>query len=327
VLALAMAASWPAASQTMGGVLREPDRIALPGIQGRIDHLAIDLERRRLYVAALGAGEVEFIDLDAGRRVARLRGLAEVQGLAVAPASGRLFVAAGGAGRVEAFEHERRVASAGELPDADNLRLPPPGDRLFAGFGDALAILDAASLRVLGRIALPGHPEAFEPAAHGPEVYVNVPEAGQVVVVDRVAAKVLAAWSIGPEAANFPMALDEPAHRLFVGTRRPARLLAYDTSSGRRVAEAALCGDVDDLFLDAEHSHVLAVCGEGAVDIFARPDETRLERLQRVPTSPGARTGLFVPALKMLFVAAPAHGEQAAAILAFRTDTRWPRAE
>jgi len=51
--------------------------------------------------------------------------------------------------------------------------------------------------------------------------------------------------------ANFPMALDEPNHRLFIGCRKPARLIVLDTETGKSVTDLAASGDMDDLFYDA----------------------------------------------------------------------------
>jgi hypothetical protein len=320
-LALVIAGSLSAAPASgPGGGLHAVGQIELPGVEGRIDHFAIDVEHRRLYVAALGANEVEVVDLDAGKRVARLQGLPEVQGLAFAPASQRLFVAVGGSGKVVAFEHDKQVASAGGLPDADNMRLSPSGDRLFVGYGDGLAVLDPQSLRIVDKISLPGHPEAFELAARGAEIYVNVPEAAQVVVVDQRAGMTTTSWSVKPEAANFPMAIDEAGQRLYVGTRRPAGLLVFDTATGHRLSAMPLCGDVDDLFLDSQAGSLFAICGEGRVDVFIRRDAGGFEAARQVATAPGARTGLFVPSMRLLFVAAPARSAGPARLMMFRAE-------
>jgi len=213
----------------------------------------------------------------------------------------------------------RRINSVGALPDADNLRWSPDGNRLFLGFGEELATIDPATMSVLSRAKLPGHPEAFEPAAHGPEIYVNVPQAKSVVVIDRVSGKTIGSWSVRPYAGNFPIALDEASHRLFVGTRSPARLLSFDTNSGQRVLDTALCGDVDDLFLDLVHRRVYAICGEGFVDVLADRGDGQFKVVQHLASAAGARTGLFVPASDALYVAAPERGAKPARILKFRT--------
>ena len=300
--------------------LREVQRIELPGVEGRIDHLAIDHEGQRLFVAVLGADEVDVVDLKVGQRVARLTGFREPQGVAYLAPLRRLLVAAGESGKVFAFEGDKQVGVAAGLADADNVRFFASTGRLYVGYGSGLAIIDPMSLAVVARIALPGHPEAFELAERGPEIFVNVPTAGRIVVVDRRDGKTTATWDVGPERRNFPMALDEVGHRLFIGTREPPRLLVYDTTTGRRVAQSPLCGDVDDVFFDGDKQQLIAVCGKGTVDVLPWRAGDRLEPAMRVATSPGARTGLFVPEARTLYVAAPGRFGHAAAVIAYRLD-------
>ena len=295
-------------------------RIELPDTQGRLDHLAIDEDHGLLSVAALGANAVDTIDLKANKRVSHLKGLRGPQGLMYVPSPQRLWVANGDGGNVELFLGDRREGEVAGLPDADNLRLDVQAHRLYIGYGSALAVMDTNAIRVLDRIALPGHPEAFELSAHGPEVYVNVPTAGAVVVVDRRTGKMTAKWDVAPASRNFPMALDESKRRLFIATRSPAALEVFDTSSGRRVAQLALCGDADDLFVDGERRALYAVCGEGHVAVVSLPEGDHSDVIQRIETSPGARTGLFVPAMRTLFVAAPSHGGRPAAVLIYRIE-------
>lgn len=296
----------------------EVARIELPGVAGRIDHLAIDPDRQRLFAAAVAADEVAVVDLRAGQLVAQLRGLRGAQGVVRAGSPGRLFVAAGESGEVVAYDGETRVAAAGGLPDADNLRFFAPGHLLVAGHGHALALIDPKTMAVLERFPLPGHPEAFELAEHGPAIYVNVPDVGRVVVLDRRSGKTVAEWPVSPAASNYPMALDETAHRLYVGTRHPARLLVFDTASGHRLAEQPSCGDADDLFLDAPRSRLIAICGEGAVDVFDTRAPGAPRPVQRLVTSPGARTGGYVASNGTLYVAAPASRVAPARVLVFQ---------
>lgn len=291
--------------------------IELPGIAGRLDHLALDAAHDRLFVAALGAGRVEAIDLHLSRRVSSLAGLREPQGLAWDAREQRLLVAEGG--RVDAFTADgERVARAGGLDDADNLHLDAASGLLYVAADDALAVLDAKSLRLERRFALEGHPEAFALSAEGPEIYVNVPSAGRVAVLDRRSGRTLRAFELGGAGGNFALALDEPRRRLYVATRRPARLVVFDTASGARVAGMPLCGDADDLFLDAERQRLYAICGDGSVDVVRQLDADHVAPAQRLATAPGARTGLFVPERATLFVAVPARDGRPAALRAYR---------
>jgi DNA-binding beta-propeller fold protein YncE len=168
-----------------------------------------------------------------------------------------------------------------------------------------------------GDIALPGHPESFQLEKNGPRVFVNVPTAGRISVVDRVKRAVVASWSV-PAAANFPMALDETGRRLFVGTRAPALLLVYDIDTGRIVAQHPIGGDSDDLFFSAAHKRVYVVCGEGRIDVLRQDDPDHYALEGTVTTAPRARTGLLVPEEDALYVAAPADGASSARVLAYK---------
>lgn len=317
VLAFPAMAIEPAA--VPGAALREVERIELAGIRGRLDHLAIDLQGQRLFVAALGADEVELIDLRIGRRIARLRGLSEPQGVVYVPSLRRLFVAAGASGEVVAFEGDKRVGVVPGLRDADNMRFDASTGQVVVGYDHGLAAIDPATLAVVRRMSLPGHPEAFELAERGPAIYVNVPEVGRVAVLDRVSGKVTSEWRLGAVASNYPMALDEQSHRLAIGTRRPSRLLTYDTTSGRLLDDSPTCGDVDDLFFEREGTRLLAVCGEGVVDLLAggAPKDGAVRRIE---TAAGARTGLFVPSTRTLYVAVPQTWTSAAQVRVYRVD-------
>ncbi len=316
---LALLAPAARALADVGAPLTLERTIPLGEVRGRIDHMAVDLARERLFVAELGNGSLGVVDLDKGGVLKRVGGLKEPQGVAYVPGADLLYVAGGGDGTL------RRYAGADLAPlgvtdlgdDADNVRLDPRGGRVVVGYGDgALALVDAASGKKTGEIALPGHPESFRLEAGGARAFVNVPEAQQVVVVDREAGRQVAAWKLDGRD-NFPMALDEAAGRLLIVDRHPAELLILDTGSSEVAARLPTCGDADDVFWDAKRERVYVSCGEGVVDVVERRGDAYQE-LARVATAPGARTALLVPELDRLYVAARAADGRGAAVLVMR---------
>lgn len=290
--------------------------IALPDVRGRIDHLDIDLDGQRLFVAALGNDSVEVIDLRSGRRSMRLEPLQEPQGVAWLSASKTLLVANGRSGRVDFFAGPALVRGAhiDGLEDADNVRYDSAARQVYIGSGSALAVVDPAAEKMTRSIKLAAHPESFQLDATDSRIFVNVPNAAQIAVVDRQSGSVVATWNLGEMRANFPMALDEAAHRLFVATRRPAALLVYDTETGKRVTTVPIDGDADDLFFDAEYRRIYAICGQGAVDVIRQQDADHYASIAKVTTAAGARTGLFSAARKTLYVTVPARGGSSAEI-------------
>jgi DNA-binding beta-propeller fold protein YncE len=294
--------------------------IPLPEVKGRIDHFGVDVKGNRLFVAALGNNTVEIVDLKAGQRDRSLAGFGEPQGVLHVPETNRVFVANGSADRVDVLDAATlsAVRHIDALADADNVRWDAQARKVWVGWGKgALRALDPASGESAGDIRLQGHPESFQLERRGARIFVNVPTAKQVAVVDRVKRSMIATWDV-PAAANFPMALDEAAHRLFVGARKPAVLIVYDTESGKVVARQPIGGDTDDIFFDAQSKRVYVVCGEGRIDVLRQDDPDRYTLEGSVTTAPRARTGLFVPETGTLYVAAPAAQGSPARVLAYR---------
>jgi DNA-binding beta-propeller fold protein YncE len=297
--------------------------IELPGVKGRIDHFAIDNKRGRLFVAALGNDTVEVVDLKQNRHEKSLTGFGEPQGIEYLPNVDRVYVANGTANRVDIYDASSLTMTkrVDGLEDADNVRAGSGGQKIFVGYGKgALRMLDAQTGASGGDIALSGHPESFQLEKAGERIYVNVPTQRQVAVIDKAKGSVIATWSTASANANFPMALDESNHRLFVGARKPAVLLIYDTSTGRIVAQHPIGQDTDDIFYDAARKKIYVVCGEGRIDIFRQDSADKYVLAESIKTGARARTGLYVPELSRLFVAAPAAGATPARVLVYKVD-------
>ena len=295
--------------------------IPMPDVKGRIDHLAVDMKGHRLFIAVLGNNTVEVLDIGANRHAKSIPGFGEPQGLAYLPESNRLYVANGSAGRVDVLDGGslaplRRIA---KLDDADNVRYDSAQRKVVIGYGKgALRIVRADTAESGGDIPLSGHPESFQLELNGNRVFVNVPSARQVAVVDRAKREVIATWEVPGARENFPMALDEKGRRLFVGTRSPGMLLVYDIDSGKVIAKLQIGGDTDDIFFDADHKRVYVICGEGRIDVFRAESRDHYASESSIQTAPRARTGLFVPEDDKLYVAAPATGASAARVLVYQ---------
>ena len=294
--------------------------IPLPGVKGRIDHLAVDFSHGRLFVAELGNGSVEAIDLASGRSLARVGGLSAPQGLGYLPDRDELAVATGGDGMLR-FYRGADLSLVGSVKlgaDADNVRIDRTTGRVIVGSGaGALAIVDPATPRIVSQVPLPAHPEGFQ--LEGGWAYVNLPDAGRIDVVDLTSGKRLATWPNGWLKFNFALALDAPAGTLAAVYRFPTRLALYDIATGARRQTLDTCADADDLFFDHQRKRLYVICGSGVVDVFGAAASGYL-RLDRIQSRGGARTGFFAPQLDRLFVAARSAGSTPAAILVFRPD-------
>jgi YVTN family beta-propeller protein len=294
-------------------------KIPLGNVAGRIDHMAFDAARDRLFVAELGNNSVGVVDINARKVIHRISGLKEPQGVAYLAARDLIYIANGGDGMVR-IHRGSDFSPAALIPlggDADNIRLDPSASRIIVGYGKgALAIIDPAGGAKVADVALNTHPESFQLDPESDRIFVNLPETHTIAVVSKMTGQELANWP-QTHGGNYAMALDNEKQRVFVVFRNPAKFVALAKDTGAVVAEADTCGDADDLFFDAKRQRVYVSCGQGFIDVLDARD-AGFVRLARIATVLGARTSLFVADADRLFVAARAQAGQGAAIWVYR---------
>jgi DNA-binding beta-propeller fold protein YncE len=276
--------------------------------------------RQRLYVPELGDDRLGVIDLAARKTIRTITGLEEPQGVGYVPSTDAVYVANGKSGLVQVYRGaDLTLLSRIKLgDDADNVRVDEVARRVFVGYGSgAIAVIDAMTLAKLADIPLRAHPESFRLEPGGLRIFVNVPGANEIAVLDRASNRQAATWPTKDLHANYPLALEGPPHeRVLAVFRHPAQVAVFQASDGRRLADIDTCGDADDAFIDPKRSRLYVICGAGAVDIFGAKGNT-YTRVARLATSPGARTGLFVPELDRLYVAARATSAASASVWVF----------
>ena len=301
-------------------LLAQVQTIPLDGVEGRIDHFALDAEAKRLFVSALGNDTVEVVDLTTGKVTQHIRKLRAPQGVGFAPESNKLAVANDQDGSCRLYDGTslQQTATVELKDDADNVRYDQASRRFWVGYGDGgLAAIDPESGKQVADVKLDSHPESFQLETNGRRIFVNVPNAGYVAVVDRETGTVIEKIPLREANANFPMALDEADHRLFIGCRKPAQLLVLDMDTGKTVASVDIVGDTDDLFYDAANKRIYVSGGEGRVTVISQTSADNYNVAGQVPTAPGARTSFFARETGMLYVAVPHRGEQEAELRVF----------
>ncbi len=307
------------------------------GVPGRIDHMAYDPATDRLFAAALENGSLEVIDLEKGQRIRSVGGLQQPQGLAVVSSVSCVALACGGDGNLHVYDtrtlEEKAAVDVGR--GADNVRYDARADLVYVTHGStqggAVAVVDPRTWRKVREIPFPSRPESFQLDPNGHRLFANLPEGvravkdGSVAVVDRTTGQVEIQTRLQGVARNFPMAFDAANDRLFIASRRPARLIALDARTLAVIAQAPCTDDSDDLFHDAKTNRVMVIGGgfrpdlqqpadrspaspagkRGAIDVFSVGPKGELTRVAVTPTANHARTGYFVPARRSLYVAVP----------------------
>src|SRR5215472_12615713 len=196
-------------------LLTQVQAIPLDGVEGRIDHFGLDAKRKRLFVAALGNNTVEVVDLATGKVTQQIKNLRAPQGIGFAPESNRLAVANDEDGLCRLYDGTslQQTAAIDLKDDTDNVRYDVSSRRFWVGYGEGgLAAIDPVSGKQIARVRLDAHPESFQLETKGKRIFVNVPGANQVAIVDRETGMVIGKFALTKASANFSMALDEADH-------------------------------------------------------------------------------------------------------------------
>jgi YVTN family beta-propeller protein len=297
--------------------------IPLDGVKGRFDHFGYG--GGRLFVAAVGNNSVEAINVG-GRTVDHTIKVSDPAGVAFAHEANKLFVSSG-EGKVYIYDGTSLdpVTFIDFQGGADNLRYDAANKRVYVACGEnetgAIATIDEINNKRLDEVyKLGASPESFQLETSGPNIYVNLPDLKQIAVINR-STKAISRWPLSAVEHNFPMALDEANHRLFVGTHVPPRLAVFDTISGRMIAALPSVQDSDDLYYDSGRKRIYMVGGEGFVSVFQQNNPDHYQLLAKVPTGIGARTaGYFGKGRKgfdRLYVVVPARAGQGAEVLIY----------
>jgi DNA-binding beta-propeller fold protein YncE len=186
--------------------------ITLPGISGRIDHLAYNSKQQIIYVAALGNNTIEVVDLKSKKLIHSIKGLHEPQGIRYISENNVIFVANGENGECDIFNADsyQLITSIKLSGDADNVRYDSNAGKIYVGYGEGgIAIIDSKTFKLSEDIKLPGHPESFQLENNSKKIFVNVPDAKMLANIDLNKKSITDKWKIDIATANFPMALDD----------------------------------------------------------------------------------------------------------------------
>jgi YVTN family beta-propeller protein len=260
------------------------------GGTGGWDYLTVDESRQRLFVSH--ETQVEVIDLTSKSVNGKITNTPGVHGIALAEDAGRGFISNGQASTVTVFDLKTLAAISqvptGKKPDA--IVYDPATHRVFAmnGGSDSSTVIDAASGKVAGTIALGGGPE-FATADGSGNVFVNLEDHSEVLRIDARGLKVTNRWPLAPCERPSSMAIDRANHRLFIGCR--SKVMAVVNSDTGTVILTLPIGDhVDATAFDAATDLIFNSTGEGTIDVFHQDSPDKYRAVQRIPTHAGSKT-------------------------------------
>ena len=316
------------AAQTPPSTMRVAKTITLAGVQGKFDHLAIDIAGDRLFIAATGNHSVEVIDLKTDKVQQSIAGLGKPHGLAWVAATSSLYVADGALAELRVYRGTP-FALAGTIKlsdDADDMVYDDIHHVLFVGHGGSdsanpanVAAVDTDHLTLIVNLSVSTHPEALDFDPETRRVFANIADSNEVAVVDTAANAITEHWKVTKAAKNVPIAFDAKHQMIYIACRKPGMLIALDVKTGKEVAGLPTADGADDLFYDSALSRIYVITGSGEIDTYRADQGSGLHPLGVLHTAPGAKTALFVPSQNLLYVGIPGTDERAAEIRAYST--------
>jgi DNA-binding beta-propeller fold protein YncE len=326
-------------SMMVPGVLAAPQekeplqlvqKIPLPNVKGRIDHMDVDVKGKRLFVAGLENGTLEVVDLKEGKSIRSIPGFKAPQGIAYLPSLNKVFVASNDDGMVRVFRGDTF-----ELLDSIQLDLgpnrvayDPRTNLLYVGYGGRVAKKDKGEVGIID-VKTNKHVGDIDVGLRAAEILMN--KSGQTLFVfDNVVAKIqvidtkkrtmVSAWQVSSERPG-DGAFDEANHRLLIGTRMPPTMTVMDSDTGKEVMSLPTVEGMDGVYYDGIHKRVYVSGGRdtdvGYVFVYQQKDADHYTQIGKIPTRSFAGTSFWCPELNRYYVAAAADDKEEAAILVF----------
>lgn len=306
--------------------LRLVTKIPAPGMTGTWDHLTADATGNRIFASAQEDQVVWVFDMKTNQAIHGIKAdFNRPQGLFYIPA-GELFVTNGRDGTLKAIDgHSFALIKTIPLTlGADMMDYDPKSKYLYVDHGGkdsnrgpgGLAIIDTTKLEKIGDIVTDWRPAALELEKGGARLFVTLPGANQIGVIDRGTQKFLARYPVEAPAKPVALALDEAHHRVFAGTRTPDKFLVLDMDSGKTVTTLDSVGGISGMFFDAAHQRVYVSGLDGIVAVYGQ-DGGEYKSLGRIEVVPKAGTSLWIPSLNRYCVAAPPQGDRPGEIWVF----------
>jgi DNA-binding beta-propeller fold protein YncE len=264
------------------------------GGQGGWDYLTVDPQTHRLYVPR--STHTIVIDSESGKTIADIPGQKIAHGVAIVPEAGRGFISDGGGdGAIVIFDLKTNaiLGTIAAQPDADGIIFDPASGRVLVVSGDKGVLMslkpdiDPKSGKIDAPIALGGAPEFLASDGNG-KVYINLMDKNEVAVVDINARKVVARWPLAPGGAPVGMSIDTKKRRLFIGCRKPQKLIVMSTDDGKVLADLPIGESVDATKF--HNGQAFASCRDGTLTVVGETSPGKFAIVETVKTRPGART-------------------------------------
>ncbi len=330
LIVLAMVAGGVGRAAAQAAPLVLEDSVELPGYTGDFDHFALDSARSRILLAAEDHATLEVFDLKTGKHLRTVTGFETPHSVLVRQGAATVLVTDSGKSMSKLIDANtyKKKGTVRLVPGADSIGYDRKTNIVYVVTGgkdvematSELAAVNPDTGKKLGAITFnDNHVEAMALARNGESLYISLAQTNKVAVVDRRTMKVTALWPVPVAEINSMMALDETHHRLYVVCRKPGMVAAINTDTGKVTNSLPAPLRADDVLFDAASARIYVPGGEGYIGVYDASDPDHLKLIAKVPSAPGAKTGMLLPGMKKLVLAAsPGDTKAVARVLTYR---------
>jgi DNA-binding beta-propeller fold protein YncE len=329
---LAVAVACGSGQMTDGEPLKLVQTVSLPEYTGDFDHFAVDRERGRLLLAAEDHATLEVFDLKTGKHLRTVTGFGAPHSILVRPGASTIVVTDSGKSMTKILDASTYKIE-GSIPlveGADSAGYDAAANVFYIVTGGkdvgmktaAIEAVNPDTGKKLGEVKFnDDHVEAMVLESNGSRIFVNLTQTNKLAVVDRKSMKELAEWPVPPCEQNAMVKLDEAQKRLYVVCRKPGMVVAMNAENGAVVSTQPAPLRADEALYDEATHRLYVPGGEGYIGVYDTSDPNRLKMIAKVPSAPGAKTGILLPGMKELVLAAsPGDTKALAKVLFYRVE-------
>jgi len=304
--------------------------VTLPGYTGDFDHFAIDRLRGRILVAAEDHATLEIFDLKTGDHVKTINGFGAPHSILIRPSSSNILITDSGKEMTSVLDADTyaKKDTVKLIPGADSAAYDAVANVWYIVTGGKDVDMTTAEIEAinpdtgkkLGEIKFnDNHVEAMALEKNGDRLFINLAQTNKLAVVNRKTMKEIAEWPVPPAKQNAMVAFDEAAKRLYVVCRDPGMVVVMDSDTGKVVSTAPAPLRADDVMMDIATHRLYVPGGQGYMGVYDTSDPNKVKEIAKVTTAPGAKTGILLPDLKIMMLAAsPGETKNVAKIMTYK---------
>jgi len=309
--------------------------VTLPGYTGDFDHFAVDHQHGRLLLAAEDHATLEIFDLKTGKHLKTVTGFGAPHSILVRPGASTILVTDSGKSMTKILD-ANTYALKGSIKlteGADSAAYDAKTNVYYIVTGGKDVGMKTANIeavnpdtgqRLRGITFNDDHVEAIALEQNGNRIFVNLTQHSKMAVVNRDTMKEIAEWPVPPAEQNAMVALDESQHRLYVVCRadlsgKPAgKVVVMNSDSGKVIDTQDAPMRADQVMYDASVHRLYVPGGQGYTEIYDTSNPNSLKVVSKVTTAPGAKTGILLPEMnKVVLAASPGDTKAMAKVLTY----------